>query len=230
MPTVDKEIITELFSNCLEAASVLGDNDEILEEIRTALPKIEQIKINADGSLAEWGCDFEEAEPDHRHISHLYGLYPGRLINDNTPELKAAAEKTLDKRGNQGTGWGIIWKSCLYSRLGKSEKAYDMLKLIFNRIPPDAPIGNTGGGLYDNLFDACPPFQIDGNFGVIASVIEMLFCDDVNGIKLLPACPKEWHKGEIRGLRLRGGKTLSFKWENGKVTEKTILLSSSEIL
>ena len=223
MPTVDKEIITELFSNCLEAASVLDDNNEILEEIRTALPKIEPIKINADGSLAEWGCDFEEAEPDHRHISHLYGLYPGRLINDNTPELKAAAEKTLDKRGNQGTGWGIIWKSCLYSRLGKSEKAYDMLKLIFNRIPPDAPIGNTGGGLYDNLFDACPPFQIDGNFGVIASVIEMLFCDDVNGIKLLPACPKEWHKGEIRGLRLRGGKTLNFKWENGKVTEKTII-------
>ena len=99
----------------------------------------------------------------------------------------------------------------------------DMLKLIFNRIPPDAPIGNTGGGLYDNLFDACPPFQIDGNFGVIASVIEMLFCDDVNGIKFLPACPKEWHKGEIRGLRLRGGKTLNFKWENGKVTEKTII-------
>jgi len=223
MPTVDKQIIMELFTNCLEAASELGDDDDILEEIRTALPKIEPMKINADGSLSEWSCDFEEAEPDHRHISHLYGVYPGRLINDNTPELKAAAEKTLDKRGNQGTGWGITWKSCVYARLGNAEKAYEMLKLIFNRIPPDAKMGNTGGGLYDNLFDACPPFQIDGNFGVIASVMEMLFCDDVNGVKLLPACPKEWHKGEIRGLKLRGGKTLSFKWENGEVTEKTIV-------
>ena len=116
-----------------------------------------------------------------------------------------------------------MWKTCLYARIGNADKAYSMFKLIYNRLPFDAPMGNTGGGLYDNLFDACPPFQIDGNFGAVAAVCEMLCRDDGNGkITLLPACPNEWDMGEVRGLRLRGGKVVNFAWENGKITKSVI--------
>ena len=222
MPTMDKFIITELFSNCLKAAEILGERGGIVDELRSAIKKIDAPKINKNGTLSEWSRDYDEAEPDHRHVSHLYGLYPSDAINKNTPDLLAAAEKTLDLRGTQGTGWGIMWKTCLYARLGNAEKAYGMFKLIYNRLPYDAPMGNTGGGLYDSLLDACPPFQIDGNFGAIAAVCEMLVRDDRCGVVLLPACPKEWKDGEIRGYRLRGGKLLDFSWRGGKV-EKSVI-------
>ena len=219
MPTMDKEIITELFKNCVAAAEILGVKSGTVEEIKAALPKIKGIKINANGTLSEWSRDFEEAEPDHRHVSHLYGLYPSGSINASTKNLYAAAEKTLDKRGTQGTGWGIMWKTCMYARLGNADKAYGMFKLIYNRLPHDAPMGNSGGGLYDNLFDACPPFQIDGNFGAIAAVCEMLCRDEGKGeFTLLPACPKEWRTGSVRGLKLKGGKTVDFSWRDGQIT------------
>jgi len=218
MPSMDREIIGELFDNCVSAAKILGDK-AAEEEFAAARKKLPPLKVNRDGTLSEWSRDYEEAEPDHRHVSHLYGLYPSHSINISTKNLLDAAEKTLDKRGTQGTGWGIMWKTCLYARLGNAEKAYSMFKLIYNRLPHDAPMGNTGGGLYDNLFDACPPFQIDGNFGAAAAVLEMLCRDDGSGnFTLLPACPKEWDTGEVRGLRLRGGKIISFSWKDGKVT------------
>ena len=222
MPTMDKFIISELFENCIAAADVLGERGGIVDEIRAALPKIEGIKINKNGTLAEWSKDFTEAEPDHRHVSHLYGLYPSDMINSGTPSLLSAAEKTLDKRGSQGTGWGIMWKTCMYARLGNAEKAYGMLKLIFNRLPFDAPMGNSGGGLYDSLLAACPPLQIDASFGVIAAVCEMLCRDNGESVTLLPACPKEWSAGEIRGMRLKGGKTLDFSWKDGKILSEKI--------
>ena len=222
MPSMDREIIAELFDNCIEAAKILGDAERADELIR-ARRKLPSVKVNKDGTLSEWSRDYEEAESDHRHVSHLYGLYPSHSINQSTKNLIEAAEKTLDRRGTQGTGWGIMWKTCLYARIGNADKAYSMFKLIFNRLPFDAPMGNTGGGLYDNLFDACPPFQIDGNFGAVAAVCEMLCRDDGNGkITLLPACPKEWDTGEVRGLRLRGGKVVNFAWENGKITKSVI--------
>ena len=218
MPTMDREIIGELFDSCISASAVLGDTGETVEKIKLARKKLPPPRINRDGTLSEWSRDYEEAEPDHRHVSHLYGLYPSRSINLSTKNLLEAAEKTLDKRGTQGTGWGIMWKTCLYACLGSAEKAYSMFKLIYNRLPFDAPMGNTGGGLYDNLFDACPPFQIDGNFGAAAAVLEMLCRDDGGNFTLLPACPKEWDTGEVRGLRLRGGKVIDFSWRGGKVT------------
>lgn len=223
MPTMDKSIIRELFSNCLSAADVLCDDSDIISEIRAAIPKIEPIKIGKNGGICEWSRDLEEAEPDHRHVSHLFGLYPGNEINKSTPDLQKAAGITLDKRGTQGTGWGITWKTCMYARLGRVDDAYKMFSLIFNRLSPDTPMGNTGGGLYDNLLDACPPFQIDGNFGAIAAVCEMLIHDNGDGTAdVLTSCPKEYATGEIRGYRLKGGKTLDLKWENGKIVEKTI--------
>ena len=222
MPTMDREIIAELLDNCIEAAKILGDVGRA-DELMRARRKIPSLKVNKDGTLSEWSRDYEEAEPDHRHVSHLYGLYPSRSINLSTKNLIEAAEKTLDRRGTQGTGWGIMWKTCLYARIGNADKAYSMFRLIYNRLPCDAPMGNTGGGLYDNLFDACPPFQIDGNFGAVAAVCEMLCRDDGNGkITLLPACPKEWDTGEVRGLRIRGGKVVNFAWENGKITKSVI--------
>ena len=221
MPSMDREIIGELLENCAEAAKILGDS--AADVYLLARKKIPPLRINRDGTLSEWSRDYEEAEPDHRHVSHLYGLYPSHSINGSNKNLMAAAEKTLDSRGTQGTGWGIMWKTCLYARLGNAEKAYSMFRLIFNRLPYDAPMGNTGGGLYDNLFDACPPFQIDGNFGAITAVLEMLCRDDGGGnFTLLPACPKEWDSGEVRGLRLRGGKTVSFSWRDGKITGSVI--------
>jgi len=222
MPTMDKFIITELFENCVAAAEILGESGGIVDEIRAALPKIEPPRINSDGTLSEWGREYAEAEPDHRHVSHLYGLYPSGAINKSTPELLAAAEKTLDRRGAQGTGWGIMWKTCLYARLGSAEKAYGMFKLIFNRLPFDAPMGNSGGGLYDSILAACPPFQIDASFGVIAAVIGMLCRDDGDKVELLPACPDEWATGEVRGLKLKGGKTLDFSWKDGKIISEKI--------
>lgn len=219
MPTMDKQIIREVFDNCVLAAEVLGISGDVIEKIKRAKESIERIRINNDGTLSEWSRDYKEAEPDHRHVSHLYGLYPGRIINESTPSLLGAAELTLDKRGTQGTGWGIMWKTCMYARLHRAEKAYGMFRLIYNRLPYNAPMGNTGGGLYDNLFDACPPFQIDGNFGAIAAVTEMLCRDNGDGkAELLPACPAEWSSGKVRGLRLRGGKTIDFSWKDGKIT------------
>lgn len=222
MPTMDREIISELFENCLNAAEAIDYHDETIDEIRSALPKIPPIEIAPDGSIMEWSRNFPEAEKDHRHVSHLYGLYPGHSISKKTPELMKAAMKTIDKRGYQGTGWGIVWKSAMCARLQMPDMAYSMLKLIFNRLEPDAPMGNTGGGLYDNLFDACPPLQIDGNFGIIGTICEMLCRDDGDEIELLPACPTEWSSGEVRGMRLRGGKIIDFKWENGVVTERHV--------
>ena len=223
MPTMDRTIIAEMLDNFIAAAALVGDAGETATLAARARKKLPPMRINKDGTLSEWSRDYEEAEPDHRHVSHLYGLYPSHSINQSTKNLLAAAEMTLDKRGTQGTGWGIMWKTCLYARIGSAEKAYSMFKLIFNRLPFDAPMGNTGGGLYDNLFDACPPFQIDGNFGAIAAVLEMLCRDDGGGnFTLLPACPKEWESGEVRGLRLRGGKTVSFSWKDGKITGSVI--------
>lgn len=223
MPSMDKAIITELFSSCISAANVLGDDSDIIDEMRTALKKIEPIKIGKNGGICEWSEDFDEAEPNHRHVSHLYALYPSHMINDSTPHLQRAAGITLKKRMAQGTGWGIMWKTCLYARLSLGEDAYSMFRLIFNRLPYDAPMGNTGGGLYDNLFDACPPFQIDGNFGAIAAVCEMIICDNGDGTAdLRPSLPKAFSTGEIRGYRLLGGKSLDIKWQNGNVVEKCI--------
>ena len=219
-PTMDNQIVRELFTNTLSAAEILGEPD-MTDEIRNALEKLAPHRISPDGYLMEWMEDYHEADIHHRHVSHLYGLHPSNQISpSSTPELAEACRVTLNRRGDEATGWSRAWKMNFWARLGDGNRA---LKLFRSLLEPSPAGYGAISGTYPNLFCSHPPFQIDGNFGVIASVIEMLFCDDVNGVKLLPACPKEWHKGEIRGLRLRGGKTLSFKWENGKVTEKTIV-------
>jgi len=168
----------------------------------------------------EWDKEYEEAEPGHRHISHLFGLYPSNQITlEDAPALTAAAEKTLERRLSMGgghTGWSCAWIINLYARLQKSDKVYDTLKKLFSN------------STLTNLFDNHPPFQIDGNFGATAAIVEMLLQARNNKIFLLPALPKQWPNGRIEGVRLPGNAEATLAWNNGKVTEFVVTTSNSE--
>jgi alpha-L-fucosidase 2 len=175
------------------------------------------IKVGGDGRINEWYRELPEAEPGHRHLSHLYGLYPGRLITpEKTPELAEAAKKSLDARGDEGTGWSLGWKINLRARLYDGDRALDLVNMMLR------PAVGSVGGVYPNMFDAHPPFQIDGNFGAAAGIAEMLMQSDGETIKLLPALPRSWKTGFVTGLRANGGAKVDIYWENGKITRYKI--------
>lgn len=215
--TMTDAIVYDLFKNISDAADVIECDMEFVDRVKSAIEKMEPFKIGSDGRLLEWNEEFEEADYQHRHVSHLYGLHPGRLISpETTPELAKACRKTLSRRGDGGTGWSLGWKINFAARLGDGNHALEFLKKQLNYIDTDEC--NFGrGGTYANLFDAHPPFQIDGNFGAVSGILEMLA--DIRGgeVKLLPALPDEWKNGRIRGLRLRNGETIDFEWKDGKV-------------
>jgi len=210
--TMDISIIKELFNNYLKIQDILGITRDI--EVENAIDKLPPFKINKSGALCEWFLDYEEKDVHHRHVSHLYGLYPGNIIEDE--ELKTACKTTLERRGGDGTGWCLAWKACLYARLKDAESAFRLLKNQL-RLTTEEQILMTGGGTYPNLFCAHPPFQIDGNFGFAAAIVEMLIQGDENKIELLPALPKAFSTGFVKGIRARGGYSLDISWENGKV-------------
>lgn len=189
MPSMDREILFDFFENC--------------RELGLDAPVIEQVKPAADGRIPEWAEDFQETEIEHRHVSHLYCIYPSRFIQSD--ELNRAAEKSLNKRGFGGTGWSLGWKVCLWARLKNGENSLRLIKQQLTYISPVAKL-HWGGGSYPNLFDAHPPFQIDGNFGVTAGIAEMLKNE---------ALPKEW-TGRIKGIKAYGGKEISYSFKNGK--------------
>lgn len=216
--TMDIAILKELFGNYISMCEILGKTEKV-EECRKALEKLPPYKIGKYGQLQEWYKDYEEADVNHRHVSHLYGLYPSYTIQ--TQKLKDACRVALERRGGEGTGWCIAWKAALWARLGEAQQVFSMLKNQL-RYTECEQISIKGGGTYANLFCAHPPFQIDGNFGYTAAVAESILQSHEGRIVLLPALPKEWKDGFVKGIKARGGLTASFAWKDSKVTEYEI--------
>lgn len=205
--TMDNQILRDLFTQCNEAAKVLGVADELDRQICEACRKLLSTRIGSDGRILEWCEEYREKEPGHRHISHLYGLHPsGQITKDGTPELARAAELTLQKRLESGgghTGWSRAWIMNHYAKLWDGEKAHENLRQLF--IKSTLP----------NLFDNHPPFQIDGNFGSVAAMVEMLVQSNADRIVLLPALPEVWKNGKITGVRVRGNACMDIAWKDG---------------
>ena len=232
--TMDHAIMRDIFDAAAGAAEALGVDADDAKRFRELSAKVEPFHVGSWGQLTEYGAnDWDDPGDTHRHTSHLYGLYPSAQITSGTADLLKAARVSLEHRGDEACGWALTWRMCLWARLGEGERAFNQIRNAL-RITEERRCMNTGGGAYANLLNAGPPFQCDGNFGYVAGVVEMLVQshertkDGRTLIRLLPALPKAWPAGEVKGICARGGSTVDLAWKDGRPTAVTVRAPKGE--